>query len=60
MWGGDDFKWFKAVTSCYFGGPEEKMPRQGDVNAGQRLWQLAIIGTGMVSVVTAAILWSFK
>jgi cytochrome b subunit of formate dehydrogenase len=60
MWIRDDFEWFITVPSCYYGDPGEKMPRQGDVNAGQRLWQLVIIGTGMVFVVTGATLWSFK
>jgi formate dehydrogenase gamma subunit len=60
MWSRDDIKWALAAPGYYFGGPEEWMPPQGHLNAGQKLWQAIIIVTGVVFVVTGIILLVFK
>jgi formate dehydrogenase subunit gamma len=59
-WGRDDLKWFLAAPGYYFGGPEEGMPAQGRVNAGQRLWELVILVTGLIFLGTGTILWFFR
>jgi formate dehydrogenase subunit gamma len=59
-WSREDFRWALAAPDYYFGGPEEKMPPQGHLNAGQKLWQAAIILTGLILVITGIILWGFR
>lgn len=59
-WGKDDLKWFLAAPAYYFGGPEEKMPPQGRVNAGQRLWELVILATGVIFLASGTVLWFFR
>jgi len=59
-WGKNDLKWLLAAPGYYFGGPEEKMPAQDRVNAGQRLWELVTIVTGAVFLATGTILWFFR
>jgi formate dehydrogenase subunit gamma len=59
-WTKDDLKWFLAAPGYYFGGPEEKMPAQDRVNAGQKLWELVILVTGAVFLATGTILWFFR
>lgn len=56
-WGKDDIDWLKAAPDYYFGGPEGKMPPQGHINTGQKMWQAVILGTGVVFLVTGAIMW---
>jgi formate dehydrogenase subunit gamma len=56
-WGKDDFNWLKAAPDYYFGGPEDSMPPQGHINTGQRMWQAVILSTGVVFLVTGAIMW---
>ncbi len=53
----NDLGWMMAAPDYYFGGPEDKMPPQGHVNTGQKMWQLVILGTGVVFVATGAIMW---
>jgi len=60
IWSKDDLKWLIAAPNYYFGGSEERMPPQGHVNTGQRMWQLVVMGTGFVFLVTGIILWFFK
>ena len=60
IWGIDDLRWFFAAPGYYFGGSSEKMPPQGHINAGQKLWQLVIIGTGMNFILTGTMLWFFR
>ena len=60
FWGKEDLKWLIAAPDHYFGGPEDKMPPQARLNTGQKVWQLVIIGTGFVFLVTGAIMWLFK
>ena len=59
-WGKDDLVWFKKAPDYYFGGAEEKMPPQGYVNTGQKIWQLVVLGTGVLFLVTGVIIWFFK
>jgi formate dehydrogenase subunit gamma len=59
-WGKDDLKWFLAAPGYYFGGPEDKMPAQGRVNAGQRLWELVILATGVIFLASGTVLWFFR
>jgi formate dehydrogenase subunit gamma len=59
-WTKDDLKWFLAAPGYYFGGPEEKMPAQDRVNAGQKLWELVILATGAVFLATGSVLWFFR
>ncbi len=55
-----DLGWAMAAPDYYFGGPENKMPPQGHINTGQRMWQVVILGTGVVFLVTGAMLWFGK
>jgi formate dehydrogenase subunit gamma len=59
-WGRDDLKWFLAAPDYYFGGSGERMPPQGHINAGQKVWQLLIIITGVVFIGTGIALWGFR
>ncbi len=59
-WGKDDFDWVQAAPLYYFGGPEEKMPPQGQVNSGQKLWQLVVLGTGILFVISGFPMWFLK
>lgn len=59
-WGKGDIAWGMRAPDYYFGGPEEKMPPQGHANTGQKMWQLVVIGTGVIFLVTGAIMWFFK
>lgn len=59
-YGKDDVKWAKAAPDYYFGGEESKMPPQGHVNAGQKLYGLTAVGCGIGLVVTGLIMWFGK
>ena len=59
-WGKGDIKWVKSAPDYYFGGAEEKMPPQGNVNTGQKLWQLILIATSIIFVITGIVMWFFK
>jgi formate dehydrogenase subunit gamma len=59
-WSRDDIRWLLAAPGYYFGGPEEKMPPQGRLNSGQKLWQALIIVTGLIFVVTGIAMWVFR
>lgn len=58
--GKDDIGWMKAAPDYYFGGPEEKMPPQGHSNTGQKMWGQVCFATGVVFLITGAIMWFFK
>jgi len=55
-WGKEDLVWFRAAPDYYFGGTEDRMPPQGHINTGQRMWQLVIIMTGIVFLVTGGMM----
>ena len=59
-WGADDLAWVQAAPLYYFGGGEEKMPPQGHVNTGQKLWQLIVLGTGVLFLISGFIMWFLK
>jgi len=59
-WNRSDLKWFKAAPSYYFGGPATDMPPQGYINTGQKMWQLVILFTSIVFIVTGAIMWFLR
>jgi len=56
----DIIKWIKAAPDYYFGGSEEKMPAQGTMNPGQKLWAIAALFGGIIFVITGFIMWAFK
>lgn len=56
----DIIKWIKAAPDYYFGGSEEKMPAQGAMNPGQKLWAFTVLVGGIGFVVTGIIMWAFK
>lgn len=55
IWSGS---WQHRATTL--GGTEEQMPPQGRLNTGQKIWQLVILGTGCVFLVTGATMWFFR
>lgn len=59
-WGKDDIDWVQAAPLYYFGGDEKKMPPQGHVNTGQKMWQLIVLGTGVLFLVSGFIMWFLK
>lgn len=58
-WGKDDIAWLKAAPAYYFTA-NEVMPPQKRINAGQKLWQLTVIVTGVVFLPTGIMLWIFQ
>ena len=59
-WGKDDFQWVSRAPDYYFGGDEEKMPPQGQVNTGQKMWQFIVLVTGVLFLVSGVLMWFFK
>jgi|PlaIllAssembly_1097288.scaffolds.fasta_scaffold39966_3 formate dehydrogenase subunit gamma len=59
-WGKDDIEWLKAAPDYYFGGDEEKMPPQGEMNTGQKLWSLVAFLSVIGFVVTGTVMWFAK
>ena len=59
-WGKDDMGWMEAAPLYYFGGSEEKMPPQGHVNTGQKMWQFIALATGVLFFISGLIMWFFK
>jgi len=59
-WERNDMKWIRYAPDYYFGGSAWNMPPQGYMNTGQKLWQLVLIVTSMILVVTGAIMWFFR
>ena len=59
-WGKGDLDWAQAAPLYYFGAAEEKMPPQGHVNTGQKMWQLIVLGTGILFFVSGLIMWFLK
>jgi formate dehydrogenase subunit gamma len=60
QWNKTDIQWLKAAPPYYFGSSENKMPPQGWINPGQRAWELVIIITGIVFIITGIPLWFFE
>jgi len=59
-WGRDDLKWLIAAPDFYFGGSGKNMPQQGRLNTGQKMWQLILLGTGLVLLVTGMTMGFFR
>jgi formate dehydrogenase subunit gamma len=59
-WGKDDIGWLRAAPEYYFGGDESKMPPQGHINTGQKLWQLIAILCAVIFVVSGVFMWFFR
>jgi formate dehydrogenase subunit gamma len=59
-WGKGDFGWVEAFPLYYFGGVEEKMPPQGQVNTGQKMWQFIVLVTGVLFCISGFIMWFYK
>jgi formate dehydrogenase subunit gamma len=59
-WGKDDIGWLQAAPLYYFGGGEERMPPQGHVNTGQKMWQFIVLGTGILFLISGFIMWFLK
>jgi formate dehydrogenase subunit gamma len=59
-WGTSDFRWICHAPDYYFGGDEEKMPPQGHVNTGQKMWQFIVLATGVLFLVSGFFMWFLK
>jgi formate dehydrogenase subunit gamma len=59
-WGKDDLQWVYRAPDYYFGGAEDKMPPQGHVNTGQKMWQLIVLITGVLFLISGVLMWFFK
>jgi len=59
-WGISDITWISKAPDYYFGGSEEKMPQQGHVNTGQKMWQFIVLLTGILFLVSGCLMWFFK
>jgi formate dehydrogenase subunit gamma len=59
-WGKEDMGWLMAAPGYYFLNREDKMPPQGHVNSGQKMWQFIVLLTGIVFVISGAIMLFFK
>jgi len=60
VWNSDDTGWIKALPGYYFRGDESKMPPQGEMNTGQKLWWLVVLVFGLLFVITGLIMWFAK
>ncbi|MFC1921578.1 formate dehydrogenase subunit gamma [Chloroflexota bacterium] len=56
-WGSQDMGWLKAAPGYYFLNDESKMPAQGEMNSGQKLWWLIAILSGLLFVISGAVMW---
>ena len=59
-WGKEDMGWVMAAPLYYFGGAEERMPPQRQVNTGQKMWQFIVLVTGVLFFVSGLIMWFLK
>jgi len=59
-WGKGDMDWAQAAPLYYFGGAEEKMPPQGHVNTGQKMWQFIVLVTGVIFLISGFFMWFLK
>ena len=59
-WNSDDIGWIKALPAYYFKGDESKMPPQGEMNTGQKLWWLIVVVFGLLFVITGLTMWFAK
>jgi formate dehydrogenase subunit gamma len=59
-WGKVDLEWVKAAPGYYFGNDKTKMPPQGYINTGMKLFRLCILLGMAIFIITGLILWFFK
>ena len=59
-WGKDDLAWLKAAPDYYFGGDAKKMPPQGDMNTGQKLWAVVAFFSALGFIFTGIFMWFLK
>jgi formate dehydrogenase subunit gamma len=59
-WNRDDIRWLEALPGYYFKGDDRRMPAQGFLNSGQKLWWLLVLAAGAAFVVTGPIMWFAK
>ncbi|MEJ2740681.1 MAG: cytochrome b/b6 domain-containing protein, partial [Dehalococcoidia bacterium] len=59
-WGKGDLGWLMAAPGYYFLNREEKMPPQGHVNSGQKMWQFVVLLSGIVFLISGALMLFFK
>ena len=59
QWERSDLAWLRASLGFYFG-RKAQMPPQGYLNGDQRLWQLIVVVSGAVFVLTGTLQWFFK
>lgn len=55
-WGKDDLGWLMAAPDYYFGGDPCKMPLQDHINTGQKAWQLVVLGTAVLFVISGFVM----
>jgi formate dehydrogenase subunit gamma len=58
-WDRDDIAWLRASVRFYFG-RKTQMPHQGYINGDQKLWQLVVITSGFIFMLTGIMMWFFK
>ncbi|MBI4283060.1 MAG: cytochrome b/b6 domain-containing protein [Chloroflexi bacterium] len=58
-WDRDDLAWLRSSLGFYFG-RNSQMPAQGYINGDQKLWQLVVVSTGFLFLITGLPLWFFK
>ena len=59
-WGAGDMDWLKAAPRYYFLGDESSMPPQDSMNTGQKMWQLIVLITSILFLVSGLLMWFFK
>ena len=59
-WSKSDFQWISRAPDYYFGGAEDKMPPQGHVNTGQKMWQFVVLVTGILFLISGIFMWFLK
>jgi formate dehydrogenase subunit gamma len=59
-WNSDDIGWLKALPAYYFRGDESKMPPQGEMNTGQKMWWLIVLVFGVLFAITGLVMWFAK
>lgn len=59
-WDKNDLSWLVLSPRYYFGGRENAMPPQNRINGNQKLWQINIIVSCLVLLVSGIILWFFR
>jgi len=59
-WGADDIGWLKAAPGYYFSMDESKMPPQGHINTGQKMWWFMVLVFGALFVLTGIFMWFLK